>query len=60
MGCVGKHLALMELRTVISLLVTKFDVSFAPGEDGTRLLEDTKDCFTMALADLNLQFQTRT
>ena len=59
MGCVGKQLALMELRTVIALLVTGFDVEFAPGEDGTNLLENTKDCFTMAMADLYLQFKLR-
>ncbi|MCJ1464976.1 hypothetical protein MMC07_003591 [Pseudocyphellaria aurata] len=58
-SCVGKQLALMELRTVISLLITRFDVAFAPGEDGSTLLNDAKDTFTMRLAALNLVFVER-
>lgn len=46
----------MEIRTVISLLITPFDVSLAPGEDGSDLLERTKDTFTLRLGDLNLVF----
>lgn len=55
----GKQLALMELRTVISLLVTRFDVSLAPGEDGSTLLNDTKDTFTVRLGALQLVFVER-
>lgn len=58
-GCIGKNLALMELRTVASELITKFDVSFAPKEDGTALFKKTEDYFTMGLADLMLQFTER-
>jgi cytochrome P450 len=56
-GCVGKQLALMELRSVIARIVTEFDVSFAPGEDGTALLEESLDTFTIALAPLMLVFK---
>ena len=55
----GKQLALMELRTVISLLISRFDVSLAPGEDGSALLNDTKDTFTVRLGDLRLVFAER-
>ncbi|KAB8360826.1 hypothetical protein FH972_024560 [Carpinus fangiana] len=51
-GCVGKGLALMELRTVLSMLVTRFDIGFAEGEDGRALVEESTDHFTMVLKDL--------
>ncbi len=46
----------MELRTVLALLVTQFDVHFAPGEDGSNLLNKSQDFFTISLSDLNLVF----
>jgi tryprostatin B 6-hydroxylase len=44
---------------VTAKLLTKFDVSFAPGEDGTTLLEDSKDIFTTELGDMFLCFTPR-
>jgi cytochrome P450 len=58
-GCIGKQLALMEIRTVVTQILLEFDVSFAPGEDGTDLLEKTKDYFTLGLGDLKLVFEKR-
>jgi cytochrome P450 len=58
-GCVGKQLALMEIRNVMARVVTEFDVAFAPGEDGTKLLEESRDTFTIALAPLELVFTRR-
>ncbi|KAI9725117.1 MAG: hypothetical protein M1828_003459 [Chrysothrix sp. TS-e1954] len=58
-GCIGKPLALLELRTITTKIITKFDVALAPGEDGSRLLYKTKDHFTLGLADLNLMFEKR-
>jgi cytochrome P450 len=58
-GCVGKNLALMELCNVTARLVTSFDVTFAPGEDGSALLEKTKDTFTLELAPMELIFTKR-
>lgn len=49
----------MELRTVVARLVTRFDISFAEGEDGRRLLEDTRDVFTLDLGELDLMFEER-
>lgn len=49
----------MELRLTIASLVTKFDVSFAPGEDGRALMEESKDWFTWGCADLRLVFGRR-
>jgi hypothetical protein len=36
-----------------------FDVSFALGEDGSNLLEGSRDHFTLGLADFNLEFKPR-
>ncbi|GAM90407.1 hypothetical protein ANO11243_084500 [Dothideomycetidae sp. 11243] len=57
MGCIGKSLAMMELRTVTARLVTRFNVSLAPGEDGHQLFQKTKDHFTLELGDLELVFK---
>ncbi|KAK5309418.1 hypothetical protein LTR70_010299 [Exophiala xenobiotica] len=58
-GCIGKQLAYNEMRSVISRLVLEFDVAFAEGEDGRRLLEETQDRFTMGVAGLDLVFRER-
>ena len=46
----------MEIRSVTAQILLNFTPSFAPGEDGTNLLEKTLDTFTMELAPLNLCF----
>lgn len=58
-GCIGKNLAMMELRTVTARLVTLFDIALAPGEDGKNLLEKSTDHFTVSLQPLNLVFTKR-
>jgi cytochrome P450 len=58
-GCIGKPLALMQIRAIVAKLIMKFDVSFAPGEDGTGLIEKTRDHFSLGLADFNLVFTER-
>jgi len=59
-SCVGKQLALLSLRTAVSRLVEHFDIRFAEGETGERLLRDTRDLFTVELAPLKLVFTRRT
>ena len=44
---------------VVSRIILHFDVSFAAGETGGRLLNDTKDVFTLELAPLYLNFVKR-
>lgn len=56
-GCIGKSLAYMELRTVTARLVTKFDLSLAPGEDGKRLLYSTRDHFTVDPGHVEVVFK---
>ena len=58
-GCIGKNLALMELRTLVTRLIKSFDVEFAPGEDGSKVLTKTKDHFTVDVGDLELVFKPR-
>ena len=58
-GCIGKNLALLELRMATCGIISQFDVSFAPGEDGSNLVDKSIDHFTMGLGDLNLVFTKR-
>ncbi|EME82006.1 uncharacterized protein MYCFIDRAFT_215553, partial [Pseudocercospora fijiensis CIRAD86] len=59
-GCIGKNLALMELRTLTARIITTFDAKLAPGEDGSRILGKTKDHFTVDLGDMEVVFSQRT
>jgi cytochrome P450 len=58
-GCIGKPLAYMELRAVIARLIMSFDIAFAPGEDGSKLLNESEDGFTMVVADMYLLLTPR-
>ena len=58
-GCIGKPLALLELRCVTAKLLHEFDIQFAPHEDGRRLLNETRDHFTLGLGALDLCFMSR-
>jgi cytochrome P450 len=55
-GCIGKQLAYMQLRTLTARILLEFDLNFAPGEDGRRVLEETKDHFTVDVGGLELVF----
>lgn len=57
MGCIGKNLAMSELRTTTTKLVQRFEVSLAEGEDGSRLLWDSRDHFTMDPGSVDLVFK---
>jgi tryprostatin B 6-hydroxylase len=46
----------MELRTLTAQLLLTYDVAFAPDEDGSRILTQTKDHFTLTLGQLDLVF----
>jgi tryprostatin B 6-hydroxylase len=56
-GCIGKPLALMQIRTLVARIVMNFNISFAPGENGSNLTEKSRDHFTLGLQDLNLEFK---
>jgi hypothetical protein len=44
----------MEMRMITSLLVTRFSVSFAPGDDGRSVIEGVKDHFASTPGPLKL------
>ncbi|KAK1222247.1 hypothetical protein PQX77_014880 [Marasmius sp. AFHP31] len=46
-GCAGKALALMEMRAVISAVLTNFDLAFADGWDPSEWECSLKDFYTM-------------
>lgn len=58
-GCVGKQLALMQLRAVIARLAFDFDVEFADGEDGVAFDRESMDTFTFTLGELRVVFKER-
>lgn len=59
MGCIGKSLALMQLRIVMAKLLLAFDVSYAPGEKGTDVIDKSRDHFTIETGPLSLVFTPR-
>jgi cytochrome P450 len=58
-GCVGKNLALMELRMVLARVALNFDVQFAEGEDGRGLEEESKDTFTLTVPSMYVKLTER-
>lgn len=58
-NCIGKNVALMELRTLTAHLIRQFDVALAPGEDGSALMTKSEDHFVTGLAPVNLVFTKR-
>ncbi|CAI7630409.1 unnamed protein product [Penicillium crustosum] len=58
-ACVGRRLALMELRRVTAELLLRFDISLAPGKVNDTFLKDGKDTFTLTAAPLLLNFTKR-
>lgn len=48
--------ARMELRTLTAQILLNYEVSLAPGEDGSRILTKTKDHFTSTPGELDLVF----
>ena len=58
-GCVGQGLAMTTLRLVLANVVKKFHINFAPGEDGSKILEDFRDTLTGHPGKLRLSFSFR-
>lgn len=58
-NCVGQKLAMMELRSVVANMVRTFDMQFADGEDGSSVLHDTQDCFTLNVGKLDVKLTPR-
>jgi tryprostatin B 6-hydroxylase len=58
-GCIGRPLALLTVRTTLAKIVTTFDISFAPGEDGVDFESKAHERFTMRFGDLMISFKPR-
>jgi cytochrome P450 len=57
--CLGKGLALSELRIVTALLISKYRIGFVQGDDGAAVQEDLRDSFTACPGSLRLNFAPR-
>lgn len=58
-SCVGKNLALAELRCVTAMLVAKYEIQFAKGEDGGAVKGQMRDQFTAAPGPMRLRLRVR-
>ncbi|KAI1100670.1 cytochrome P450 [Jackrogersella minutella] len=58
-NCVGKSLAMSEMRFVIALLMKKFKVEFWGDDKGEKLFAYLRDRFTAAPGRLDLRFRVK-
>lgn len=58
-SCIGKQLALLEIRKMVVELVRRYDVAFAPGQDPRAFEEGIKDTFTLTVPSLHLELTPR-
>ena len=58
-NCIGKPLALMNLRTTLAKLVWNFDIAIADGEDGTRFRNNMRTNFATTPGELDMTFRKR-
>ncbi|SPO06550.1 related to pisatin demethylase cytochrome P450 [Cephalotrichum gorgonifer] len=59
-GCIGRALAVTEMRNLITHWIQNFEsVRFAPGEDGSQILNETVDHFTVGVKPLKLVFEKK-
>lgn len=58
-GCVGKRLAIMQLRLVLSQILLNYDVSFSPGTDVDAIERDMTDELTASPGKFNAVFAPR-
>lgn len=58
-ACVGKGLALTEIRLVAAKLLSKYRVRFAPGLDPDAVERDMRDQMTAQLGKVELLFESR-
>ncbi|KXX76972.1 Tryprostatin B 6-hydroxylase [Madurella mycetomatis] len=58
-NCVGKRLAMMVLRLVLSYTALHYRFQYAPGEDGTAIHKQAKDNLILKAGPLKLVFTKR-
>ncbi|KAK8047912.1 hypothetical protein PG996_015976 [Apiospora saccharicola] len=57
--CSGKAVAMMQLRMLISCVALRYDLAFAPGEDGEEFWAGAKETMTLWVPPLRLVFKHR-
>lgn len=60
-GCIGRPLALMNIRMTVARVVMMFDISFSPADDdnGRTFEARTREHFTLCPAELGICFEKR-
>jgi cytochrome P450 len=58
-ACAGKQLGLMEMRYVLTEILSNYDISLAPGTKPETFIDGLRDCFTLELPELNMVFTPR-
>ncbi|KAJ5864891.1 uncharacterized protein N7529_006807 [Penicillium soppii] len=58
-ACVGKRLAMMEIRHVVAEILRRYDVSLAPDQTEESFINGKVDTFTLSAAPLFLQLTKR-
>jgi len=58
-NCAGKSFALMELRMVVTLMVSRFDFVFEPGYNPLKWYDDMCDHFNMKKGQLPVRLSIR-
>lgn len=58
-SCVGKQLALMEIRDVASQLARRYDIRLADGQTSQSFEQGLIDSFTLTTPELRLVFTAR-
>ncbi|KAK4147310.1 cytochrome P450 monooxygenase [Dichotomopilus funicola] len=58
-ACVGKRLAMLELRRVVGEILLRYDLTIAPGQTKQAFLDGKQDTFTTVSASLPIIFTER-
>ncbi|KAM0235253.1 hypothetical protein ACHAPO_006050 [Fusarium lateritium] len=58
-ACAGKQLGLMEMRYVLTEILSKYDMAFAAETDPGAFIHGLRDCFTLEVPELKMIFTPR-
>ncbi|KAF2129891.1 cytochrome P450 [Dothidotthia symphoricarpi CBS 119687] len=58
-SCVGQKLAMAELRSVVANWMRLFEMEFAEGEDGSTIVNESRDCFTTNVGKVDVKLTPR-
>ncbi|KAK8067295.1 hypothetical protein PG997_014042 [Apiospora hydei] len=57
--CSGKAVAMMQMRMLVSCVALRYNLAFAPGEDGEEFWKGAKETMTLWLPPLRMVFEPR-